>query len=191
MSLVFASGPAIEPVSVAEAKAHLRVDHTAEDPFIGSLIVTSRLHIEAALGLALITQSWSYFIDRWPRSGELILPLRPVQSVSAVRVWQADDSATTAAPAAYLLDGTAIPPRLVWRQAPHPSGGRRAKAIEVALVAGFGPNPADVPSPIRQALLLLIAHWYEHREPVEVGEALAPIPVSVSELLAPYRSRHL
>lgn len=191
MSLVLSSGPATEPVSAAEAKAHLRVDHTDEDPFIGSLIITSRLHIEAALGLALITQSWSYFIDRWPRSGELTLPIRPVQSVSAVRLWQSDDTSTTAAPSAYLLDGTAIPPRLVWRSAPHPIAGRRAKAIEVVLTAGFGSSPADVPAPIRQALLLLIAHWYEHREPVEVGEALAPIPVSVSELLAPYRSRHL
>ncbi|HRD77080.1 MAG TPA: head-tail connector protein [Hyphomicrobiaceae bacterium] len=191
MSLVLASGPATEPVSVAEAKAHLRVDHTAEDPFIGSLIVTSRLHIEAALGLALITQSWSYFIDRFPRSGELVLPMRPVQSVSAVRIWQSDDTSAAAPASAYLLDGTALPPRLVWCNAPFPTAGRRAKGIEVAMTVGYGPAPADVPAPISHALLLLIAHWYEHREPIEVGEALAPIPVAVSELLAPYRARHL
>ena len=51
MSLVMTSGPALEPVSLAEAKAHLRLDDVAEDALLQSLIVTSRLHIEAALGL--------------------------------------------------------------------------------------------------------------------------------------------
>lgn len=68
MSLVLTSGPALEPVTLAEAKAHLRVDHNHEDSLIQSLIITSRLHIEAALGLALITQSWAYFLDRWPKA---------------------------------------------------------------------------------------------------------------------------
>lgn len=66
MPLILTDGPAVEPVTLAEAKAHLRVDGTAEDTLIGSLIVTSRLHVEAAMGLALVTQSWSVFLDAWP-----------------------------------------------------------------------------------------------------------------------------
>ncbi|HWK38638.1 MAG TPA: head-tail connector protein, partial [Hyphomicrobium sp.] len=75
MALVITSAPAVEPVTVSEAKAHLRVDGTAEDTLIGSLILTSRLHIEAALGLALMTQSWRLSLDAWPNGRELELPL--------------------------------------------------------------------------------------------------------------------
>jgi len=57
MALVLTSGPASEPVTLAEAKTHLRVDGSAEDTLIASLIITSRLHVEAGLGLALVTQS--------------------------------------------------------------------------------------------------------------------------------------
>jgi uncharacterized phiE125 gp8 family phage protein len=192
MALVLTSGPAEEPVSLAEAKAHLRIDGTAEDTLIGSLVVTSRLHIEAALGLALITQSWSHFIDVWPRGSELALPLRPVQAVTAVQLYGENESVETLAPETYFLDGAASPARLVRRGGlAWPKPRRIANSIEIAFTAGFGSAGADVPAPIRQAILLLIAHWYEHREPVEVGAAHAPVPPMVSELLQPYRLVHL
>ena len=192
MSLVMTSGPALEPVSLAEAKVHLRVDGTAEDSLIQSLIITSRLHIEAALGLALITQSWSYFLDRWPKSGRIALPLRPVAAIGTVRVYNSDGAAATLAPDHFLLDGYGLPPRLVpvaGLSTPEP--GRLANGIEIALTAGFGPSPADVPATIRHALLLLVAHWYEHREPVEIGAGINAVPAMVSDLLAPYRRRRL
>lgn len=113
MALVLTSGPPLEPVTVAEAKAHCRIDDSSEDILIASLILTSRLHIEAALGLALIDQSWQLTLDSWPREGPLILPLRPVQSVTAVRVLAADGTPQTLAPESYRLDGAAFPPRLV------------------------------------------------------------------------------
>lgn len=192
MALVLTSGPTAEPVTLAEAKAHLRVDGTAEDTLVGSLIVTSRLHIEAALGLALITQAWSYFIDAWPAGPELALPLRPVQSIAAVKLYAADESVTVVPAGTYLLDGAATPARLVrsgslaW-----PKPNRAANGIEVALVTGYGDAAADVPAPIRQAILLLVAHWHEHREPVEIGAASATVPAMVSDLLQPYRSIRL
>jgi uncharacterized phiE125 gp8 family phage protein len=192
MALVLTSGPAAEPVTLAEAKAHMRVDTDAEDTLISSLIITSRLHIEAALGLAFITQSWSYFLDAWPASREIKLPLRPVQSVTAVRLYAADESVETLAADSYLLDGAGTPARLVRNVAtawPKPS--RSANGIEIAFIAGYGDSAADVPAPIRQSILLLIAHWYEHREPVELGAPGVPVPPMVSELLLPYRSVRL
>ena len=68
-----------------------------------------------------------------------------------------------------------------------PKPGRTANGIEIAFVAGYGDAAADVPAPIRQAILLLVAHWHEHREPVEIGAAKPPCPSTVSELLQPYR----
>lgn len=198
MPLILTSSPAVEPVTVAEAKAHLRIDGTAEDTLIASLVVTSRLHVEAAAALALVTQGWSWFLDAWPpgppgRSGHAVkLPLRPVQSIAAVRLYDDSASATTLDPATYFLDGAAAPPRLVRHSAlPWPRSGRIANGIEIAFIAGFGPTAADVPAPIRQAILLLVAHWYEHRSPLEEGAHAAPLPTMVSELLAPYRAPRL
>ena len=109
MTLVMTSGPLAEPVSVADAKAHMRIDSTAEDALIASLIVTSRLHIEAALGLALLSQTWSYFVDAWPRSREIVLPLKPVQAVATVRVWAQDGTSQTVSADTYTLDGEGTP----------------------------------------------------------------------------------
>jgi uncharacterized phiE125 gp8 family phage protein len=192
MPLLLTSGPAVEPVTLAEAKAHLRVDGSAEDTLIASLIVTSRLHVEAAAGLALITQGWSWYLDAWPRGHALKLPLRPVQSIAAVRLYDEAGAAAALDPATYLLDGAAAPPRLVRHGAlPWPKPSRIANGIEIAFTAGFGPAAADVPAPIRQAILLLIAHWHEHRSPLEDGVDAEPLPTMVSELLGPYRSVRL
>jgi uncharacterized phiE125 gp8 family phage protein len=192
MSLVMTSGPALEPVSLAEAKAHLRIDGTAEDSLIQSLVITSRLHIEAALGLALIRQSWTLFLDRWPRSSRIIMPLRPISDVDHVRVWDAAGTSQLLDPATFILDGQGLPPRLaaISGQA-LPEPGRAVNGIEIAFIAGYGPAAADVPSPIRHALLLLVAHWHEHREPVEIGAGVNAVPAMVSELLMPYRRRRI
>ena len=195
MPLILISGPAVEPVTLAEAKAHLRVDGTAEDTLVASLIVTSRLHVEAVAGLALVTQSWSWYIDAWPPGppGHAVkLPMRPIQSIAAVRLYDEAGTATTLDPATYFLDGTAAPPRLIRHGAvPWTRPGRVANGIEVAFTAGYGNAAADVPAPIRQAVLLLVAHWYEHRSPVEEGTHPAPLPDMVSDLLAPYRAPRL
>lgn len=191
MALVMTSGPAVEPVTVSEAKAHLRVDGSAEDVLISSLILTSRLHIEAALGLALITQSWTLLLDAWPTGAAVALPLRPVQSITSVKVYAADQSAQTLAPADYMLEGHGAPPRLIRRGALWLAPGQPASGIEIAFTAGFGNAPADVPAPIRHALLMLMTHWYEHRDPLEVGSLEANIPASVSELLMPYKVARL
>ncbi len=192
MTLVMTSGPLAEPVSVADAKAHMRIDSTAEDTLIASLIVTSRLHIEAALGLALLTQAWSYFVDAWPRSREIVLPLKPVQSITTVRVWAQDGTSQILSADAYTLDGDGKPPRLVLsRSAAPPAPGRSASGIEIAFSAGYGDAGTDVPAPIRQALVLLVAHWFENREPVRADAPQAEIPHMVTTLLAPYRGRRL
>ncbi len=63
MALALLSGPASEPISLAEAKTFLRVDHDDEDDFLSSLITTSRLQVEAAMGLSLVTQQWTLYLD--------------------------------------------------------------------------------------------------------------------------------
>ncbi len=192
MSTLLLSGPAVEPISLAEAKAHLRVDASAEDTLIQSLIMASRLHIEAALDLALVTQSWRYRRDIWPANGIIDLPLRPAQSVTSIKIYKDRSTADTLDADAFVLDGDGNPARLVWQGGVTiPHSPLVANGIEIDLIAGFGDIPSDVPQSIRHALLLLVAHWYENREPVEIGAAVLPIPLAVSSLLAPYRRRTL
>jgi uncharacterized phiE125 gp8 family phage protein len=192
MSLVLTAAPAVEPVTLADAKAHCRVDGTAEDAFIDSLIVTSRLHIEAALDLALVTQSWTLRLDRWPDGREVSLPLRPIQSIDEIAITGIDGVPAPLASDSYWLDGNGTPPRLIAKSSGFPEPGVTALGIEIAFTAGFGATASDVPQAIRLALLMLIAHWFENREPVAAGTGEASrIPDTVSELLAPFRIARL
>src|SRR5690242_12268831 len=104
MPLVMTSPPAAEPVTVADAKAHMRIDTDAEDVLIGSLLLTSRLHIETALSLALITQSWTMTLDRWPKGGQVELPLAPLRSIDEVRVKDERGDPTEVPEQSYLVD---------------------------------------------------------------------------------------
>lgn len=192
MALVLLSGPLIEPITLAEAKAHLRVDGSVEDTLIASLVTTSRLHVEAALSCALISQSWTYLLDAWPKNGTVILPMYPVQSIELVQVYDAEDSVSVVAPEDYLLDGTGPPPRFVRRNLKSwPRPGRSANGIEIAFTAGYGTAASDVPEPVRQALHLLVAHWYEHREPAGCENGSIRIPPTISSLLSPYTAKRL
>jgi uncharacterized phiE125 gp8 family phage protein len=190
MSLTLTVAPALEPVSLTEAKTHLRVDATAEDTFITGLITTSRLQVEAITGLALIQQTWTWRFDGWP-GRSVALPLRPVLAVTSVRTQNADLSFTTVAPANYILEPQGPPPRLVPVNAGFPNPGTAALGIEIVFAAGFGPAATDVPAPLRQAILLLVAHWFENREPIIDGAPVTRFPDAVIGLLDPYRMRRL
>lgn len=191
MALVLTSGPTVEPVTLAEVKAFCRIDDATEDVLLSSLILTSRLHIEAALGLALNTQSWTMTLDRWPRQGPVILPMRPVTAITALRLRDANGGATVWSSSEYELEGQAHPPRLVSRSGNWPAVQRATAAIEIDFIAGYGPNATDVPQPICHALLLLVAHWYENRDPFQTPSLSTVIPQAVSELLRPYRDPRL
>lgn len=188
MALILTSGPAAEPVSVDEAKAHMRVDGAGEDALISSLILTSRLHIEAALGLALIDQSWKLVLDRWPKDGRITIPIAPVREVTAIHVRNAQGDAELIDAGSYEVALAGRHPAIVTNGAEGSRPGVRVGGIEISLNAGYGASANDVPAPIRQALLMLVAHWYEHRDPIEIGAPQTSVPHSISRLLNPYRA---
>ena len=187
MALVLIAAPEAEPISLTEAKAHLRVDADDEDALLTSLIAAARMFIERTLGVALITQGWSYFLDFWPRAGCVTLPILPVQAVSAVTVHDGAGGSTTLDAANYAVDILSHPARLVLKGAVPSVVARELNAFEVAFIAGYGDEPDDVPAPIRHALTLLVAHWFERREPVVLGESAQEVPATVAGLLLPYR----
>lgn len=184
MALSQTVAPAVEPLTLADAKTFLRLEHAVEDAFITSLITTSRLHVEAALDLALITQKWTQSVKRTDRR---IIPLRlhPVQSVDAVRIVDSVGASTAIDLDDILIDRTARPERVCL---PAMMVVTAFDTVDIDMTVGFGDAPTDVPDAIRHALLLLIAHWYEVREPVAMGAGgSSKVPTTVSDLLSPYR----
>ncbi len=189
MPLILTAGPSVEPISLEEAKLHCRVDGDTEDILISSLILAARLHIERCLDLALVSQSWSLYIDEWPDAAFVELPLSLLISLDAVRLYSPSDTFVTLDPGLFAVDAVSRPPRLARHEGQSwPIPGRSVNGIEIAFTAGYGATEDDVPMPVRLAIKMLVAHWYEAREPVLFGETADPVPSTVASLIAPYRS---
>jgi len=185
------TAPTTEPVYLATAKAHLRVDLTTEDSLILSLISAARQHVEQLTGLALITQTLDWTIEDFPVNGApLMLPRAPVASVTSITSYNASHVAAVLSTSAYTLLTNSVPPRVVLNDGyGWPTDLRDEAAGVVRAVYGYGTTENDVPEPIRQAILLLIGHWFLQREPTSPG-VLSPIPLGINALLAPYIVRH-
>jgi uncharacterized phiE125 gp8 family phage protein len=188
MSSILLTAPAVEPLSLAEAKAYLRVETPDDDDVIAALIVGSRIHVEAQTRRALITQSWRIAVDAWPVDGRLPIVPAPLQALAAARVYDFDNNAQALDTDAFVLDKGAsaliFAPNLATWALPAP--GRTSAGIELDVMVGYGDAAADVPEPLRQAIRSLVAHWYENRGLVSAG-ATAALPQTVAALLAPYR----
>ena len=191
MASVLTLPPAVLPVTLADMKLYLRIDHDHEDALVMALMRAATSAVEAMSGLRLVTQGWSVFVDDWPGRTTLCLPIAPVASIDEVRVHADDDTHAVIDPAHYYLDSASRPARLVLRaDRIWPRPGRLANGIEVRLQAGFGATPDDVPGELVQAIRSLTAHWYEHREAAS-APAMGAIPMAVSALVGAHREVRL
>lgn len=186
MSSLLLVPPAAEPLSLADAKAYLRVEHGDDDAVIAALIAAARTHVEGATRRALITQSWRLTLDHWPVRGRFTMTPVPLRRLLAVRVRRADGTADAIDVAAFTLDAAAAPAIVSFAPGSLPAPGRTPAGIEIDFEAGYGDAPTDVPEPLRQAVRLLVAHWYENRGLIDRGGAVPPA-ASIGALIAPYR----
>jgi uncharacterized phiE125 gp8 family phage protein len=187
MTAALITPPAVEPVALADAKAHLRIDSTADDALLTAALVAARVHVEALTRRVLIEQGWRLYRDAWPPGGTLSVPMAPLISVDAVTVYDADGDPTVLDEEAYTVDAVSVPGRIVLTGSVV-APGRAANGIEIDVTAGYGASSLDVPGPLRQAIMMLVAHWYEHRGgPVGYDMAGYILPQGFEALIAPYR----
>lgn len=183
--LVRLVAPAELPISVAEVRAQARIDSTAEDNHLALLIAAAVAHVDATgvLGRGIITQTWAQWVP--PSPGTVRLSLGGVSQLTAVHYIAASDGALTEATLAdYELIGSPAAPRVrpktghAW-----PAAADRPDAIRLSFVTGYGDDPEDVPTSVRLALMMLVAHWYETREPVTGQGAPVSIPIMFDALI--------
>lgn len=186
MTAVLVSPPAVEPVGLAEAKLHLRVDSASEDDRILGLVRSARSHVEDATGRVLIEQGWRIHRDAWPRAGIVRLAPAPLIAVDAVTVYDVDGVPRVLSPDAYAVDAASAPARLRLDSGAV-APGLAMNGIEIDVTAGYGPLADDVPTPLKQAILMLAAHWFEQREAAMMGVVSNEVAFGVSRLLARYR----
>lgn len=179
MGLVITSPPVIEPVTVEECFAHLRLDvdpnNTSEINYLSSLISTARIFCEQWQGRSYIARIYEYVIDSWPHS-TIELPMPPVIEIESVYC----DS--TIPNTHYLLDTSSFIARLspitAWPKQPQQKIG----GITITYVAGYGYTRDDVPQNIRHAIMMLVSELYENREDTDKFNTYT-VPWSVKTLL--------
>ena len=182
MSAYLLTPPAAEPLSLADAKAFLRVEHDADNELIASLIASARAEVELATRRLLMTQTWRIVLHRWPPSGRIVSPASPLRTLEAARVFDAEGEAEALDTGAFLLDTSSVPGVIAFPRASLPSPGRVLAGIELDVTAGYG-EAADIPAPLLQAIRLLVARAYEQRDRV----APDALPDTVAKLIAPFR----
>ncbi len=187
MSATLLVPPAEEPVTLAAVKSFLRLTASDEDDLLTTMIAAARLFVEGETGLALITQTWRITREGWPSGGVITLPLAPVQSLSAARVTQ-NGGAVLLEPTLFALDGKGARPRLAFQPGSLPVPDVTLGGIALDLVCGYGAASA-VPEPLKQAVLRLVAHWFEQRLPAQ--DAVRNVPAAIAMLYAPYALRRL
>lgn len=179
MPLIQISEPANEPISLADARLHLRADpsDTSEDATIGALITTVRKMAEHELGRSLITQTWELVLDAFP-CDEIRLARPKVQSITSIKYIDTSQVEQTVSALDYTLDASTLPG---WVKpaydAEWPSDVLDStNVVRVRFVTGYGDNATDVPAPIVAWMKIHLATLWKNRTAIVQGVSVAPLP---------------
>ena len=196
-----ASGTGDRPLSVADAKAHLRiVDNTDDDDYIGTLIDTATAWCEDFCERTFADKQYTVAFDDWP-AHRIELPRPPVRlnataASATVTLTYVDTGGTTqtltwaqSGTQQFRLDRDHVP-ALVYPLylASWPAARLDDKSVQITYLAGYG-GASSVPKPAVHAMKMLIGHWYANREAVLAGTISKEIELAVAALLSPLRWR--
>lgn len=203
---------ATEPITLDEARQHLRVDTylidvpdsgsppdqmtvSDDDAWITAMLPAAREYCEQYLGRALAPRTMEYVGDAFPAVAigappgpAFQLPFGPVQSVESITYTDTDDAPQTVASIDYEIDAISVPSQVVltygssWPTARSSTGSVRVRYITGYSTPGESPQVYPLPKMARAAILLFLGHLYENREAVTVG-SLVELPLGVQSLL--------
>lgn len=181
------TAPSAEPITLAEAKLHARVEASADDTLITALITAGREEAEHITGRALMTQTWEQVLDAF--SDTMELGLAPVSSITSIKYLDSNGAEQTLASTVYDLIDEAFTPRVVLKTGQSwPATYSANDAVRIRFVAGYGGTGSDVPAAIRAWMQVRVASLYAQREAVIAGVSIAEIPGRFLDgLLDPYR----
>jgi uncharacterized phiE125 gp8 family phage protein len=175
--------PTAEPLTLADAKSHLRI--TDEAVNVEGLLASARARAEGRLERALITQTWTIRMDGfW--AGDLELPWPPLQSVAITYRTNEAGTMATLALATYVVDTESEPGRVrlavgqSWPSDLYTAPG----CVLLTYVAGYGADASAVPDSIKQAVRLLLGHYEGNAQGVVTGTIATLLPEGVEALLA-------
>lgn len=185
MRLLLLTPPATEPVTLAEVKTRLRIDDATDDAGVTRLIAAATKYAESITRRAFVTQKWALTLDAFP-CGSITLPLPPLQSVEEISYIDSAGATVVLPSTEYLVDKNGMI-GMIHRayQKQWPTTREQPMAVTIKFTAGYG-AAAAVPSDLASALMLLVAHWDQNREPVVVGTIVSSVPLSVESLLEPF-----
>lgn len=186
MTATLITPPLIEPVSLADMKSYLRLEHTLEDSLIRAFITAARVHLEQLTRRAFIAQTWRIEISG-PRENDLRLPLQPASDILSAAVMNRDGDLLALNTSDFRILQHSDPAILRWandRYLQHDDG------LQVDIRFGYGEAEEDVPEPIRQAIRVVAAHWFEKRL-VTDPDSFPDLSRALEPLIASYRSPRL
>lgn len=184
--LVLKTGPATTAISLAEAKAFLRVDsdYDDDDSYITSLIGVATNVVEQFTRRRLITQTYNIYYDEFPPYMDL--QVGNVASVTHVKYYDTDNTLQTLDTSQYDVDIRVKPGRIYQAEDGNfPDTYERANSVEVEFVVGSAAS--DVEDAIKQGMFIVIGRYYENRQDVVMGTQVNELPLMVEHLLTPYR----
>jgi uncharacterized phiE125 gp8 family phage protein len=181
MAIKLITPAATDPITLAEAKKHLRVTDDDYDAYIEALITAATRHAEEWTGRAFVDQTWEITLDTFPTNAiELAKP--PLIEVVSVVYDDGDGNETTYSPSGYVVDAVSEPAWVVVSGSGNwPTVYDGINAVRVRFRAGYvdaGNSPAvgEVPKDILHAILLEVGTFYGQRETIVVGTNVAAIP---------------
>lgn len=191
MGLKLVSAPTDYPLTVEEAKEHLRVGDDENDWTIELYLKAATQNAEQFLGRALMDQTWDLFLDEFPT--EIAIPLPPTIEVMGVFYRDSDGAEQELDEASYDVNdaGDRTLVALVRSGSSWPTTLEAANAVRVRFRAGYldasSPPLSNVPFDIKAAILLTLGSLYAHRETVVVGQTAVQLPWGAEQLLRPHR----
>lgn len=183
------TAPAALPLSLAELKAHTRVEVSDDDPLVMGYLRAAVEYVEQYTGLGLINQTWQQSFPAF--SSRMTLYRRPLQAVDSVAYQDTSDVEQTLASTAYRVAGIGNDKSAGWlslasgQSWPSPYVG--GEPVTVTYTVGFGATHNDVPELIRHAIMLVVATWYDYRADLVAGSVVAEMPMASRALLNEWR----